>query len=65
MVSIMNVNQLRTQLNLCIEDFKDIQEFHECGGSIVASKFILTAAHCLYNDKEFKVEAKEIDIKVH
>jgi len=37
---------------------------HKCGGTVVASEWIVTAAHCLYEDPELTVETKAEDISI-
>ena len=37
---------------------------HKCGGTVVASEWIVTAAHCLYEDQELIVETKVEDVSI-
>merc|ERR1712198_80765 len=37
---------------------------HKCGGTVVASEWIVTAAHCLYEDSELTVETKVEDVSI-
>merc|ERR1719244_689357 len=37
---------------------------HKCGGTVVASEWIVTAAHCLYEDQELIVETKFEDVSI-
>merc|ERR1712042_310983 len=37
---------------------------HKCGGTVVASEWIVTAAHCLYEDPEMTVETEAEDISI-
>jgi len=37
---------------------------HKCGGTLVASEWIVTASHCLYEDQELTVETKAEDISI-
>merc|ERR1712142_529676 len=37
---------------------------HKCGGTVVASEWIVTAAHCLYEDPEMTVETEVEDVSI-